>query len=283
VRVKRDYTDILPSANFSFDLQPDVVVRFAAARTVARPDFTDVAPRVSLNPGALTGAGGNPNIDPYRANQFDISMEWYPRSDTIVAAALYYKDIQSFITDQPTTEVFGIETTTPNLARCTPAGGGRPNLFNCQFSINRRSNGGGGRIQGVELNVQAPLWHGFGVQTNYTYSDAKANSGDPIPGNSKHTFNLVGYYETDKLSARLAYTYRSKFFITFDRATPLNQEGLSSLDASLSYNVTDNISLTLDAVNLTDEEITQYSGDKSRPRAIYDNGRQFYGGVRFKF
>jgi len=283
VQVKRDYTDILPSANFSFDLKDDLVVRFAAARTVARPDFTDVAPRVTLNPGALTGSGGNPNIDPYRANQFDVSVEWYPQSDTIVAAALYYKDIQSFITDQPTTEVFGIETTTPNLQRCTPAGGANPNLYNCQFSINRRSNGGGGRIQGIELNVQAPLWNGFGVQTNYTYSDAKANSGDPIPGNSKHTFNLVGYYETEKLSVRLAYTYRSKFFITFDRATPLNQEGLSSLDASLSYNLTDNLALTLDAVNLTDEEIVQYSGDKSRPRAIYDNGRQVYGGVRFKF
>jgi iron complex outermembrane recepter protein len=283
VEVGRDYTDILPSANFSFDLKDDLVVRFAAARTVARPDFTDVAPRVTLNVGALTGGGGNPNIDPYRANQFDISIEWYPKPDTIVAAAFYYKDIQSFITDLPTTETFGVETATPNLQRCTPAGGGRPNLFNCQFSINRRANGGGGRVQGVELNAQAPLWNGFGVQANYTYSDAKANSGDPIPGNSKHTVNLVGYYETEKLSVRLAYTHRTKFFITFDRASPLNQGATSSLDASLSYNLTENISLNFDAVNLTDEEIEQYSGSKNRPRAIYDNGRQFYGGVRFRF
>ena len=127
------------------------------------------------------------------------------------------------------------------------------------------------------------MWNGFGVQANYTYSDAKASSGDPIPGNSKHTFNLIGYYENDKLSVRIAYSQRSKFFITFDRAAPLNQDGLRSLDASASYNITDNIAITLDAVNLTDEEIEQYSGDKSRPRAIYDNGRQVYGGVRLKF
>ena len=284
IDVSRSYTDILPSANFSFDLRDDLVFRVAAARTMARPDFTDVAPRVSLNPGALSGSGGNPDIDPYRANQFDLSVEWYPREATILAAALFYKDIQSFITDSPTNEIFAIETQTPNLALCTSAGAaGNPNLYNCQFTINRRSNGGGGRIQGVELNAQAPIWNGFGVQANYTYSDAKASSGAPIPGNSKHTFNLIGFYENEKLSVRLAYSQRSKFFITFDRTAPLNQDGLRSLDATVAYNLTDNIALTFDAVNLTDEEIEQYSGDKSRPRAIYDNGRQFYGGVRVKF
>lgn len=283
VEADRSYTDILPSANFSFDVQDNIVLRFAAARTVARPDFTDVAPRVSLNPGALAGSSGNPDIDPYRANQFDLSLEWYPTNESLVSAALFYKDIQSFITDSPTLQSFAIETTTPNLARCTPAGGGNPTLFNCLFDINQRANGGGGRIQGLELTVQMPLKYGFGIQTNYTYSDAKANSGDPIPGNSKHTFNLVGYFENDRMSARLAYTNRSKFFITFDRATSLNQASLESLDASFAYNVTDNVALTVDAVNLTDENIVQYSGDKSRPRGVYDNGRQYYAGVRVKF
>jgi len=283
VDTSRSYTDVLPSANFSFDLSDQIVLRVAAARTVARPDFTDVAPRVALNAGALTGSGGNPDIDPYRANQFDLSLEWYPTQGSIVAAALFYKDIQSFITDVPTTEVFAIETKTPNLTRCTKAPGANVDLYNCQFSINRRTNGGGGRIQGAEFNVQVPIKYGFGIQTNFTYSDAKANSGDPIPGNSKYTLNLVGFYENDRLSARLAYTRRSKFFITFDRAAPLNQSALEALDASLSYKVTENISLQLDAVNLTDEKIVQYSGTKDRPRAVYDNGRQFYAGVRFQF
>jgi iron complex outermembrane receptor protein len=47
--------------------------------------------------------------------------------------------------------------------------------------------------------------------------------------------------------------------------------------------VTENVALTVDAVNLTDENIVQYSGDKSRPRGIYDNGRQYYAGVRVRF
>lgn len=283
VEATREYTDVLPSVNLAFDLQPNLVLRFAAARTVARPDFTDIAPRVTLNPGALSGSGGNPDIDPFRANQFDVSLEWYPSEGAIVAGALYYKDIQSFITDRPTQEVFAIETTTPNLTRCTAVGGANPNLYNCLFDLNRRANGGGGRIQGFEAMVQMPLPMNFGIQTNYTYSDAEASSGDPIQGNSKHTFNLVGYYETERVSVRLAYTYRSKFFVTFDRASPLNQSGLESLDASVSFNLTDQIALTFDAVNLTDENIVQYSGDRSRPRGVYDNGRQYYAGVRFRF
>jgi iron complex outermembrane receptor protein len=283
VTVDRSYTDVLPSANLSFDLDPKLVLRFAAARTMARPDYTDIVPRVSLNPGSLSGSGGDPSVNPFRANQFDTSLEWYPDRETIVAAALYYKDIQSYIVNRTDQEVFPIETTTPNLSRCTLAGGSNPNLWNCLFDINRRSNGPGGSNKGFELQVSHPIWGGFGVIANYTFSDAKSQSGDPIPGNSKHSLNLTGYYEKGPISARLSYTYRSKFFIDIDRASPLNQAATSSLDASASYKLTDNVSLTADAVNLTNVKIVQYSGSPVRPRAIYDNGRQFYFGARFRY
>jgi iron complex outermembrane receptor protein len=284
VSIDRSYTDILPSANFSFDLTDQVLLRFAAARTMTRPDYTDIAPTVNLNVGSLTGSGGNPNVDPYRASQFDLSLEWYPNRSTVVAATLFYKDIQSFITDKLVQQRFAVETATPNLSRCTSAATPTsPNLFNCLFDISQRSNGGGGHIEGAEFTVQAPIWNGFGVQTNYTYSHSKTQSGDPLPDNSENTFNLTGYFENDVLSARLGYTYRSKFFVTVDRASPLNQKALKSLDGQLSYNVTDHITLTFDAINITDEKIEQFSGAEFRPRAIYDNGRQYYAGVRFKF
>ena len=283
ISVKTHYTDFLPSANVSFDLNPQLVLRFAAARTMARPDYTDIVPRVTLNPGSLSGNGGDPSVKPFRADQFDVSIEWYPDRETIVAGALYYKDIASYIVNTSTQEIFPIETTTPNLTRCTPAGTGTPNLFKCLFDITRRSNGPGGTNKGFELQVSRPIWGGFGVIGNYTYSDAKSNNGDAIPGNSKHAFNVTGYYERGPISARLSYTYRSKFFIDIDRASPLNQKSTSSLDASASYKLTDNVWLTADAVNLTNEKIEQYSGTTVRPRAIYDNGRQFYIGARFRY
>ncbi|MBB5518735.1 TonB-dependent receptor [Amphiplicatus metriothermophilus] len=283
VTEKRSYTDILPSANFVYDVTDTFLVRIAAARTLTRPDFTDIAPRVTLNPGALTGSGGNPDVKPFRANQYDVSLEWYPRENTLLALAFYYKDILNFVTSTITEEVFPIETQTPNLSRCTPAGGSNPDLFNCEFAINRRASGGGGRVQGIEAIAQTPLGHGFGVRLNYSFSDAEAENGDPIPGNSRHAFQASGYFENEWLSAQLSYNWRDEFFITFDRASPLNQKALASLDASMSVQVTDYAALTFNAVNLTNEKIEQFAGETFRPRAIYDNGRYFFGGVRLAF
>lgn len=282
VSVKRSYTDVLPSFNIAFDLDPTLVLRFAGARVMARPDYTDIVPRITLNPGSLTAAGGDPLVDPYRANQFDLSLEWYPDRDTIVAGALYYKDIQSYITDNITQEIFPVQTATPNTSRCTLVNA-QNNLYDCLFDVNRRANGPGGRNQGFEFQVSRTLWGGFGVTGNYTYSDAKIKGGGPVAGNSKHALNLSGYFENKLLSARLSYNYRSAFFIAIDRAAPLNQSATESIDGSFSVNVTDNIALSVEAINLTNEKIVQYSRTRVRPRGIYDNGRQFYFGVRAKF
>ncbi len=282
IEVKRDYTDILPSANLAIDLSDKLILRFAAGRTIARPDYTDIVPRVSLNPGTLTGDGGDPSVDAYRSNNYDVSVEWYPDRDTIIAGALYYKDIQSYIVNTTVQETFPVQTSTPNLSRCTLVNAANQ-LYSCLFDINRRSNGSGGTNKGFEIQVSRPLWGGFGAIANYTYSDAKSDSGDPIPGNSKHALNLTGFYENDRLSARVSYNFRSKFFINIDRNSPLNQDDTQSVDASLAFKVTDNISLTADAVNLTNDKIHQYAATETRFRALYDNGRIFYAGVRVRY
>jgi iron complex outermembrane receptor protein len=282
VTYKTDYTDILPSFNVAFDVTDSLVVRFAAARVMARPDYAKIAPQISLTPSIYTGIGGNPQLDPYRANQFDVSAEWYYAPQSLLAVALFYKDISSYLVNETNVEQQRVETSTPDMSRCTAVSGGT-NLYDCAFDVTRPINGPGGRNQGVEVAWQQPIWGGFGVQANYTFSDAKADNGDPIPGNSKHSANLTGWYETERFSARLSYNYRSKYFIDIDRAAPLNSSSVSSLDASASVNVTENIAITFDAVNLTDETIKQYSGTTSRPRAYYKNGRIFYGGVRLKF
>ena len=276
--VARSYNDALPSLNFAYDLTSEVVARFAVAKVMARPDYTDVVPRVNLNQGSLTGSAGNPNLDPYRANQADLSIEWYPDRDTAYTLGIYYKDIKSFIVDKPVAEVFPIQSQTAPNGQCTTTA--TPNLFNCPFTVNIRSNGGGGKVKGVEVGVVRPIWRGLGVQANYTYSDATLDSGDPVPGNSKNTYNLVGFFENSLLSARLAYSYRSEFFVSFDRSSHLNEAALKELDASVAVNVTKNVALTFDANNLTDEKIVQFADVVSHPRAIYDNGRVYFAGVK---
>jgi iron complex outermembrane recepter protein len=280
VRAERTYNDVLPSMNVVFDVADNTLLRFAVAKVMARPDYTDVAPRINLNIGALSGTSGNPDLDPYRASQADLSIEYYPNPGTAYALGVYYKDVKSFITDSLVTQSFPVESqTAPSLA-CTTVG---PNQFNCPFAINQRTNGGGGSIKGVEVSITQPIYAGFGVQTNYTWADAEADNGDPLPQSSKTQVNLSTYFENTLVSARLSYTYRSDFFVTFDRLTPLNEKSLESLDASISVNATENVALTLDAVNLTNEKLEQFAGEEFRPRAIYDNGRVYFAGVRVKF
>lgn len=284
VTEERSYTDILPSLNLSFDLSPELILRAAAARTMTRPDFTDIAPRVSLNPGALTGSGGSADVKPYRANQFDVSLEFYPTRDSLFALALYYKDVSNFVTDRIANEVFSIETSAPDLSRCVSTPGStNPDLFDCEFAINRRTNGGSAEIKGFEIMAQTAVFGNFGINANYSFSDAKTDNGDPVPGNSKHAVQLGGYYEDDRISAQLSYNWRDDFFITFDRASALNQKAFGSLDASLDFRLTDFATLTFDAVNMTNEKIRQFAGESFRPRAIYDNGRYFFFGARFEY
>ncbi|MCH8615875.1 TonB-dependent receptor [Sphingomonas sp. SM33] len=281
VTFKNSYTDWLPSVNVAFDVRDDMIIRAAAARTVTRPDYASMAPQIELRPTILTGTGGNPQLDPFRADQFDISFEWYPSRQSLVSVALFYKDIQTYITSATATEVHLVEqNVNPNPAGCTSAGA---NLWNCAFQVTRPVNGSGGTNKGAEISWQQPIWGGFGFQANYTYSDAKKSDGRAVEGNSKHTVNLVGYFENDLLSARLAYNYRSKYFVNQDRASALTADASSSLDASVSVNVMDNLAVTFDAINLTDENLKYYGNSKAQPRAIYDNGRQFYFGVRFKY
>src|SRR3546814_8333755 len=113
-----------------------------------------------------------------------MSIEWYPDRETIVALALYYKDIISYVVNGSTTEVFPgqfLPGTQP--ASCTPTG--ETGLYDCPYVVNRPVNGPGGTNKGIELQVSRPIWDGFGLLANYTYSNAQADNGEPIPGNSK--------------------------------------------------------------------------------------------------
>jgi iron complex outermembrane recepter protein len=280
VEATKSYNDVLPSMNFAYDVTKDVVVRFAAAKVMSRPDYTDMVPRVILNTGALSGTAGNPNIDPYRATQEDLSIEWYPNRDTAYTLALYNKNLKNFIVDNPETQVLPFSGSVAPNVLCTTVS---KNLFNCPFAIDVRANGGDGTLRGVEVGMTQAIWGGFGVQANYTNSEASLDSGKPFPGNSRYTYNLVGYFENAWVSARLAWSYRSNFFLSFDRTSDLDEDALKSLDASLAVNVTKWAALTFEAQNLTDAKVIEYDDVLSHPRAIYDNGRMYFAGVKMRF
>src|SRR5882724_1774004 len=115
---------------------------------MTRPDYLDIAPITNLNHGAFTGTQGNPKRDPYRANQGDIGLEWYPDKDTVYAVDLFYKKILSFVTDRPVVETVTAQLPAASVrASCTVVDLAKT-LYNCPYTVNVRSNGGGGSVKG---------------------------------------------------------------------------------------------------------------------------------------
>ena len=266
--VHHSYWDILPSANLTYDIRPDLLLRLSAARVMSRPGYAQLAGAFTLNDTILTGtAGGNPYLKPTRAWEYNAGLEWYYGKQSLLSATFFYLDISSYITQATFT---GFYTTLQH-----PQG--------ANFTITGPVNGPGGTNKGVELDWQQPLGYGFGVIANYTYSDAKNRNGGPIDGNSKNTYNLTGYFENKLLSARLAYTFRSKFQSGIDRATPMWQDNYGQLDGSLIVHLTKYLDLTADAQNLLNHKLYYFVGDPSIPRAYYNNGRTFWVGAKATF
>lgn len=268
VTVKRNYWDILPSANLTFNATPNFLLRAGVARVMTRPGYAQLAGAFTVSDLALTGnAGGNPRLNPYRAWSFNAAAEWYYAPQSLLSVNLFYLDISSYITTATSTQFL--------ITQQHPAG--------ANFLITGPVNGPGGTNKGIEVNWQQPIYGGFGLLANYTYSDAKAAGGGVIDGNSKHTANITAYFENSLLSTRFAYTFRSKFRSGIDRATPMWQDDFGTLDGSLTINVTKYLALTADAQNLLNHKLYYFVGDPSIPRAYYNNGRTFWIGGKVHF
>jgi iron complex outermembrane receptor protein len=266
--VHHSYWDVLPSANFTYDIKHDLLLRLSAARVMSRPGYAQLAGAFTLNDTILTGtAGGNPELKPTRAWEYNAGLEWYYGKQSLLSATFFYLDIASYITQATFT---GFYTTLQH-----PQG--------ANFTITGPVNGPGGTNKGIELDWQQPLGYGFGVIANYTYSDAKNRNGGAIDGNSKNTYNVTGYFENKLLSARLAYTFRSKFQSGIDRATPMWQDSYGQLDGSLIVHLTKYLDLTADAQNLLNHKLYYFVGNPSIPRAYYNNGRTFWVGAKATF
>jgi iron complex outermembrane receptor protein len=275
--VHHNYFDVLPSLNFTFDLQKNLLLRVSAAETMSRPDYSALGAAVSLTDLTLTGNGGNPNLKPVTAGVYDAALEWYYSPTAVAAVSLFYDNLSSYVG-------YGVSTGSYlNLQLSRIGVPGQPNNYvYSQFSISSPTNVSG-ELKGVELQVQQPLPYNFGFQTNFTYVDGEDANGNALVGTSKVTYNAVLYYEVPKFNVRLAYTYRSHYFVGLDRSSTENEADNGELDASANFNVTKNVTLSVDALNITDPLIKYYANNPTQVRAVYENGSQVYAGVHVKF
>ena len=274
--VNHSYNDFLPSANLRFDLTKDLVARFAASRTMTRPDYTALAGSASLTPpgtdsGIGSGSAGNPNLKPVTSNNVDASFEYYFADGRgLVSVSPFLMDLTSYISLGQTSGTYVTQT------KDHP--GGIPIEYTLTTPVNSTAH-----VHGVELGYIQPLWWGFGLESNATYLEAKTGDGSPMVGASKMTYNVGGTFENANFSSRLSWNHRSKFYSGLDRETAFYQEGVGELTASLNYKVSKMFSVHLDARNLNNPKLKYYALNDQQPRAIYQNGRQYYLTASFEY
>lgn len=280
VNVDRSYTDFLPSFNLSWNYDDDTVIRVAASRTMSRPTLDLLTPTTSVDGSISTINSRNPNLDPFRANNIDFAYEWYFNNAGLLSATLFYKSLDSLVTN-----VSYVQDITIN----SQAADGVKTPVTRPFTFNSYENTSGVTLQGIELSYQQQFdfLPGFlehtGVQANYTYVD----NSEPqlLSGASKNNYNLTAYYEDEMLSARVIYSYRDGFISSGLTPNQLGAKQLEygTLDASVTLTVTENVSLTFQASNLTDEAVVEITQIGDIPLEYQDNGRRFVFGARMSF
>ncbi|WMJ68234.1 TonB-dependent receptor [Stenotrophomonas sp. 24(2023)] len=277
-------TNTLPNASLNLHFNEAWQLRFVAAKTLSYPDFGALNPSISLNPGTVNRAGvassGNPDLSPIKSTNYDASLEWYFSPVGYASAGVFYRDINGYIQNYIT----------------------NVNIGGQAYELSSPQSAGSGHLQGVELAYQQTFdflpgaWSGLGAQLNYTYIEGNTRSPEfiggpvisrPLQNVSKNNYNAVLFYENFGLSARLAYGYRSRYIDFFTQPTVAGTEDqvepASSLDFSVSYDVTPRTTVVFSATNLLGNNLHQYWGSgNSRPRDIRFQDKTLAMGVRFK-
>jgi iron complex outermembrane recepter protein len=294
VTLDNSYNDVLPSLNAALQLVPNkLIVRGGWAKVMSRPALNLLAPNVTCTTGVGDpGRGGdgtddctagNPDLKPYRATKYDLSLEYYPNRDTKLSLALFRTDIDTYVRAgiyQPGVNFYG---------------DGR------LFDVTQPINGQGAKTQGIEIDGNQALsflpgWlSGFGVNANYTrmtYSYAAGNqlvsaldgSELPYPGLSKNAYNVGLWYDNDVINARLAYHHRDKYYTGGNDVSgnPNFRDKTGYLDAKLQWKATKNLTLSIEGKNLTDQAELSYAGDLSRPNELAWSGRRYYVTLGYK-
>ncbi|SMQ96172.1 TonB-dependent receptor [Xanthomonas fragariae] len=265
-----EYRKALPSFNVAYDLADDAVLRFSAAKVMARPRYADLAGSFTVNSGNgnLTASGGNPDLKPYESTNYDLAAEWYFAPSSMLSGEVFYRDISSYIVSTTVSEQ---RPATP----LNPAG---------IYQVTTPTNASDAKVKGVSVNYQQTYGLGFGLQANYTFAKSDSSSGLNLPYLSRDTYNVIPYWEHGDWTVRVNYSYRSKYFTAIGRlASEDFADSYKQLDLTASYQITDAIGITFGATNLLDSTYRLFSESRDTPTAFYKNGRGYEAQLNVKF
>lgn len=265
VTARNEYTDYLPAFNAAWEFLPDTLLRLASAKVIARPQLAALTPGTTSFPSGLNATTapqitvGNPYLNPYRATNYDVALEHYFGRGGLISVGFFMKNLETFpqqiageyalqsIYDAATLQSIYAGITSPTLLAYTQQGG--------VYAVRQYNDAPGGKIRGVEVNVQSQFFFlpgflkNFGITANYTHISSKLNyltsaqlattrtqagtavnvyAPGPFLNTSPDAFNATFYYEDAKFSARVSGAYRTQYVTRFPLASGTCAVGLTT-------------------------------------------------------
>lgn len=312
VTVDHDYSDTLPALNLSIEPMEDFLVRAAYSEGISRAGLGQIVPAVNTSVAGtnLAVTGANPLLEPTKAKSYDLGAEWYFSEGGMLALTLFKKEISSHIQTLRSTPIYA-DTGLPTQAvidtcnsQGASLGGYGPNCNeNLQWNFSVPANGPGGDLDGYEFSYQQAFtflpgfWSNFGFMGAYTSVDSDLDylntegvvqATKPLVGLSDETISATLYWENDTFSGRVSMANRSGYLTTPIGRNNNDEEGTNettNIDASFSYQATDSLKFTFEALNLTDEVDDQWVGSENEQRLSYyhSTGIQYNLGVSYKY
>ncbi len=290
---------LLPSAAVRFNLTRDLRLRVAYGQTLRRPNFADLNPTITYtrdvtNIGYGTASGGNSNLKPTESKNYDAAVEYFFDDATAVFGTVFKRDIEGL--------VVGFRRRVTHTDAIGPY----------DYILSQPDNASNGTLSGYEIggsffpkNLPGFL-NGFGLQASFTHLNSSqdipiTNSAGQVTGTqrtpffavSDSSYNVTLAYERSKFSARLSYEWRASFLHHYEAALFANPIGVydkpeRSMDVQLTYRLSKDFTLTLDATNLTNEIYQSYYGNRPGNSTTNNFGNSLYSrtialGVRYSF
>jgi iron complex outermembrane recepter protein len=240
---KGSYTLALPSLNLAYwVVRNQLQARLAVAQTMARPNLSQLAPTSTNN-----AENGTPELDyngtaglkPIRANQADLSLEWYYSPHSAFTADVFAKKVKDDIYDAVETNV--------NLGTMEYVGGPPGTVAGTPFlwTVTAPANGAESTYSGVELTWQEILLDGFGTRMQFTATrtrsyDQYGNYVGEINAAPPTTFTIGFFYDRGPISADVNWDHQSSFTAYCSECTevpgwPAITEQFNWVTASVHY------------------------------------------------
>lgn len=287
---KTSYNYLLPSLDARLEITPEFQARFSASRTITRPTLNLLYPQLNVGTGqrigALSAAGGNPELKPYLADNFDLAFEWYYQPNSYLSVNGFLKNVSNFIIGGVTNQTINdvIDPTT-----------GQPAVF----AVTQQVNGPDATVKGIELALQHVFGDsGFGFQANATFVETNrpydendiSQTGFAVTGLA-NSANFVGFYDKDGFQIRAAANWRDEYLLQFGQnqntgsfgAEPTFVDESFQIDLTSSYDINDNFSVFGEILNVNNNKQSTHGRFSNQLLDVFDYGRRYTAGVRFRY